>query len=345
MEMIGKRFGKLTVIEDSGQRSHKAILWKCFCDCGNFSLVKTARLIAGITSSCGCIRRGVHIGNKHKKQSPRKGMIDKIGLKIHRLTIIDMIFEIRKPTLCVLKCECGNTVKKPYREFIKGKVKSCGCIRREQSENAQKRRIEKNTHPKQYQYIPKNDITGQRFGMITVLYWCGVRISPSGVKAPLWLCGCNCGKEIIRTESVIKSNKSSCGCMFRTERRARVLLLNKKRQEERIRLLSEKGYIEDAINHKRRRSEKTVRYKAFLKHGANCIICKKEDNKKDPLCIHHLKAHWLFPLLRSLTINNVPLCRECHDELHKRLGYGDIPVTSQLDFFNKHRGELGLNHQ
>ena len=33
--LIGQRFGHLTVIEDTGKRLHRSIIWKCKCDCGN----------------------------------------------------------------------------------------------------------------------------------------------------------------------------------------------------------------------------------------------------------------------------------------------------------------------
>lgn len=36
-DLSGKKFGHLTVIEDSGKRTkNREILWKCKCDCGNF---------------------------------------------------------------------------------------------------------------------------------------------------------------------------------------------------------------------------------------------------------------------------------------------------------------------
>lgn len=53
--LIGQRFGKLTVIKDSGQRGHnRAVLWECLCDCGNTILVRSDQLTIGHTGSCGC---------------------------------------------------------------------------------------------------------------------------------------------------------------------------------------------------------------------------------------------------------------------------------------------------
>ena len=53
---IGERFGKLTVIEDTGKRENGKVVWKCQCDCGNFCEVSSNSLITGNTKSCGCLR-------------------------------------------------------------------------------------------------------------------------------------------------------------------------------------------------------------------------------------------------------------------------------------------------
>ncbi len=55
---IGKRFGKLTVLEKTQEYvqhgSTKSPLWKCRCDCGNITLVRMDSLTSGTTQSCGC---------------------------------------------------------------------------------------------------------------------------------------------------------------------------------------------------------------------------------------------------------------------------------------------------
>lgn len=58
--LVGQRFGKLIVIEDSGERnSCRSILWKCQCDCGNIVKVSTPNLKQGYTHSCGCLKTSV----------------------------------------------------------------------------------------------------------------------------------------------------------------------------------------------------------------------------------------------------------------------------------------------
>jgi len=48
-DMIGKVFGRLTVIERAGYDNHKKIRYACTCLCG-------ASLLKGVTKSCGCLK-------------------------------------------------------------------------------------------------------------------------------------------------------------------------------------------------------------------------------------------------------------------------------------------------
>ena len=57
-EMIGKRFNRLVVIEETKQRKDSQIVWKCQCDCGNTVIVRGAELSNNHTKSCGCLRSG-----------------------------------------------------------------------------------------------------------------------------------------------------------------------------------------------------------------------------------------------------------------------------------------------
>lgn len=54
--MIGKRFGKLTVIGKSKERAKNGtIKYICHCDCGNTSIIRGDHLRSGETLSCGCL--------------------------------------------------------------------------------------------------------------------------------------------------------------------------------------------------------------------------------------------------------------------------------------------------
>lgn len=51
--LIGQKFGKLTVLKDSGKRQNRSVLWLCQCDCGNYTYVRGVDLKNKHTLSCG----------------------------------------------------------------------------------------------------------------------------------------------------------------------------------------------------------------------------------------------------------------------------------------------------
>jgi hypothetical protein len=57
VDLIGRRFGKLTVIERVGTQRQSATstvaLWKCICDCGTERITHTSRLTNGRSRHCG----------------------------------------------------------------------------------------------------------------------------------------------------------------------------------------------------------------------------------------------------------------------------------------------------
>lgn len=55
IDLTGKQFGNLTVIEYLG-RKHHASYWKCRCECGNEVNCYYGNLIRGTSTSCGCLR-------------------------------------------------------------------------------------------------------------------------------------------------------------------------------------------------------------------------------------------------------------------------------------------------
>ena len=57
--LMGKRFGKLVVVEYVGSDKSQKALWKCKCDCGNYKIVMSGLLVSGDTRSCGCLRSKV----------------------------------------------------------------------------------------------------------------------------------------------------------------------------------------------------------------------------------------------------------------------------------------------
>jgi hypothetical protein len=59
-DISGMRFGRLTAIEPTGKRDYKgSILWKCRCDCGNYTEASQDGLVQGNYVSCGCRKKEI----------------------------------------------------------------------------------------------------------------------------------------------------------------------------------------------------------------------------------------------------------------------------------------------
>lgn len=76
-DRVGQRIGRLLVIELAGTDARHAALWRCLCDCGNYTVVPSSNLNEQHTRSCGCLgleRRVAAMRAKNQTHglSPRK---------------------------------------------------------------------------------------------------------------------------------------------------------------------------------------------------------------------------------------------------------------------------------
>lgn len=127
IDLVGKRYGKLTVIERKGSTEGKCkhALWLCHCDCGNDTITTTGRLNSGITQSCGCLI----------KEKAKRKITDLTGQKIGRLTVIERDCRKTKYVMWICKCDCGNIISCRSSNLINKKSTSCGCKRIETLSN------------------------------------------------------------------------------------------------------------------------------------------------------------------------------------------------------------------
>ena len=57
LSLVGQKFGRLTVVSETGKNKYGDYLWECVCDCGNRKIIPGAYLKNGHTQSCGCFSR------------------------------------------------------------------------------------------------------------------------------------------------------------------------------------------------------------------------------------------------------------------------------------------------
>lgn len=128
-DLSGKKFGHLTVIEDSGKRTkNREILWKCKCDCGNFCERTTYQLKKGKSDSCGCKYKEKLIASLKKSVRYK----DLTGKQIGKLKILERAYPENKKGVywkCQCSCEKKTIIVVSARELLRGHKTSCGCLK------------------------------------------------------------------------------------------------------------------------------------------------------------------------------------------------------------------------
>ena len=61
IDIVGRKFGKLQVLEYSHTQNSKAF-WRCLCDCGNLKTTDYGSLKYGNVKSCGCLKSDARKG-------------------------------------------------------------------------------------------------------------------------------------------------------------------------------------------------------------------------------------------------------------------------------------------
>jgi len=72
MNKLAEKYGRLTPIEVIGRNKHGKIIWKCLCDCGNYTETLAVYLRSGDTASCGCFGKEQRIKSVTTHGASRK---------------------------------------------------------------------------------------------------------------------------------------------------------------------------------------------------------------------------------------------------------------------------------
>lgn len=152
-------------------------------------------------------------------------LIDLTGQRFGRLTVIK---HVKKPAdkgehsaywLC--HCDCGQEKVISSHSLLTGRTKSCGCLLKDNMEKVRKQ----SGHN-------KIDLTGKRFGKLTVLYEV---TDPDfyDCRYPklYWHCRCDCGQEVDIRGDALRYGKATA-CKFCTQRQKIVYISDGKRQRK-----------------------------------------------------------------------------------------------------------------
>lgn len=125
-------------------------------------------------------------------------LINLIGKTFDRATVIQRNRQIQKEkndkeVWWDCQCSCGNLFSARGHDLRNGKIKSCGCLKKE------------NTKKLHYK-----DLTGQQFGKLTVLKENTERKIDGRC---VWVCQCECGNIIEISSKGLAIGTYSCGCV------------------------------------------------------------------------------------------------------------------------------------
>lgn len=122
--LVGQKFGRLTVVKDLGTNGSEHRRYECLCECGNTTIVEAHRLLNSSTTSCGCYQKEC-IAKVGKSMA-----VDLTGKRFGKLVAIKRLpknenqYGTSRWWMC--KCDCGNYTSVQTKQLNFGSVQSCG---------------------------------------------------------------------------------------------------------------------------------------------------------------------------------------------------------------------------
>lgn len=126
---------------------------------------------------------------------------DLTGQKFNRLTAIKFVrCDKGVGNIWRFRCDCGNEVEVLGSRVKNGYTKSCGCLQKEKTAA--------------FHFV---DLTGQRFGKLTVIEQVEHHRTSGGYSKVQWKCQCDCGNIVtVLADSLKSGNTKACGCESRS---------------------------------------------------------------------------------------------------------------------------------
>lgn len=120
IDLTGKIFGDLIVLERDYSKKGNGAYWKCQCRCGEKIVISGTHLRSGHTKSCGCLI---------DKTASEMHLKDLQGKSIGNLEVLrrDMS-KTGKRVYWICKCNCGKEVSVRSDHLLKEEILSCGCL-------------------------------------------------------------------------------------------------------------------------------------------------------------------------------------------------------------------------
>ena len=121
--LVGQKYGRLTVIARAENDKSGHAQWLCKCDCGREVIVQGKCLKSGNAQSCGCLR---------KELSAMRAFKDLTGQKFSRLLVLERVENSKSgKARWRCRCDCGNEIIATGAHLLSGNTKSCGCWKKQ----------------------------------------------------------------------------------------------------------------------------------------------------------------------------------------------------------------------
>lgn len=123
--IIGRKYGRLLVLQKDGKTKNGCTQLLCQCDCGDVVDVNMYNLVYGHTKSCGCYSRDLTVNRN------LNGVEDLTGKRYGRLCVKEYMGVINGRGTWKCVCDCGTEKLITKHDLDTGRVLSCGCLKDE----------------------------------------------------------------------------------------------------------------------------------------------------------------------------------------------------------------------
>lgn len=160
--IIGEKFGRLTVSPICEVRNKKRRYWLCKCDCGNEKWVYASSLLSGTSVSCGCYRKETIIERTSKPFSVKKTRIFRIytGM-MHRC------YNIKQPNYKNYGGK-GVTVCDEWRNDFRAFFNFCRANGYNDSLQIDRKKSDGNYEPSNCRFVPIEENSSRKLDYIKV---------------------------------------------------------------------------------------------------------------------------------------------------------------------------------
>lgn len=185
-EMVGKQFGRWTVLSVAPKYKNDKTYCECQCSCEKHTkkMVYKNSLLKGESQSCGCLR---------SELTQERCRVNRVGERFGNLTIREMLYGYKDgATYCLCDCDCGKEHICRLSNLVSGHTTSCGC----------------NSHDKTWEGR-RTDLVGTKIDKLTIIEMLYGHMN----KQTCCKCVCDCGNEsIVYVGNLLQGFTHSCGC-------------------------------------------------------------------------------------------------------------------------------------